>query len=289
MSTTINQKTNEHLIQSKEIIVNKWVEEIYKKSLIKKNLFSEIEIIDICNKIVNAFLRMIEYKGVFALKSTELGDVKRVLGEYSKITASRGLSQVDVSTLIFSLKSIVFSVVNEIKYDENINISLSKEITRISEVLDMMGLFTFDMYVKEREEIIIRQQEDMIELSTPVIRVWDDILAVPLIGMLDSKRTQMIMEKLLDMIVSTSSKIAIIDITGIPTVDTLVANHLLKTASATRLLGADLIITGISPVIAQTMVHLGVDLSSVITKSMMSDGIKLAMEMTEYKIVKLVK
>jgi rsbT co-antagonist protein RsbR len=287
MNNSINQKTNEQLRKSKEIVVKKWNENVYKKSLIKRNLYSENEIIDICNKIVNSFLTMIEFEGEITLGLSELNNVKRVLEEYSKITVSRGLTQMEVSTFIFSLKSIVFDMLSDIDYEDNA--SLSKETIRMSEVLDKMGLFTFDLYAKEREEIVIRQQEDMIELSTPVIQIWDGILAVPLIGTLDSKRTQMVMEKLLDMIVATSSKIAIIDITGIPTVDTLVANHLLKTASATRLLGAELIITGISPVIAQTMVHLGVDLSGVITRAVMADGIKLAMEMTEFKVVKITK
>lgn len=126
------------------------------------------------------------------------------------------------------------------------------------------------------------------ELSTPVIKIWDGILAVPLIGTLDSKRTQLVMEKLLETIVNTSSKVAIVDITGVGTVDTLVANHLIKTAAATKLIGAEIIITGISPVIAQTVVHLGVDLSGIITRAIMEDGIKLAMEMCSYKVVKAI-
>ncbi len=284
MSNPIIQKTNEKLAQSKEHLLNNWIENIYKKSLIKKGLFSEGEVIDICSKIISAFLRLIELEEI-NFKSPELQDVKRSLGEYSKTTVAKSLSQVEVSTFIFSLKTCVFDKLNEIDFNDNS--SLYRETIRVSEILDKMGLFTFDLFVKEREEVIIRQQEDMIEISTPVIRIWEGILAVPLIGTLDSKRTQLIMEKLLDMIVSTSSKVAIIDITGIPTVDTLVANHLLKTANATRLLGAELIITGISPVIAQTMVHLGIDLSGITTRAVMADGIRLAMEIADFKVVRI--
>lgn len=287
MNTSINQNTNEKLAQSKELLLNKWFEDVYKKALFKKGLFSESEVMELCNKILFAFLGMIVVGEETSLNSPELQDVKRVLGQYSKTAVSKGLNQVEVSTFIFSLKAIVFDVLNDIVYEDNV--SLAKETIRVSETLDKMGLFTFDLYVREREEVIIRQQEDMIELSTPVIRVWESILAIPLIGTLDSKRTQLIMEKLLEMIVSTSSKVAIIDITGIPTVDTLVANHLLKTANATRLLGAEMIITGISPAIAQTMVHLGVDLTGITTRALMADGIRLAMDLSGYKVVKCVK
>ncbi|WHH61370.1 STAS domain-containing protein [Petroclostridium sp. X23] len=287
MDNLASKKTNTVLKQLKDSLTGNWIEYIHRKSLIKKGLFSENEINSLCDKIVTAFLKFIEYEGDVALKSIELNNVKKILSDYSKITVSKGLGQVEVSNFIFSLKNIIFDELNKIDCDDNT--SLYKETVRISEVLDKMGLFTFDLYVKEREEIILRQQQDMLELSTPVIQVWEGILAIPLIGTLDSKRTQMIMEKLLEMIVSTSSKVAIIDITGIPTVDTLVANHLLKTASATRLLGAELIITGISPVIAQTMIHLGVDLSGITTRAVMADGIKLAMELAGFKVVRLVK
>jgi rsbT co-antagonist protein RsbR len=136
-----------------------------------------------------------------------------------------------------------------------------------TELLDKLGLYTTEVYQKSREEVILRQQEEMLELSTPVVKLWDGILALPMIGTLDSARTQIVMESLLQRIVETGADIAIIDITGVPTVDTLTAQHLLKTVTAARLMGADCIISGIRPQIAQTIVHLGVDLSAVTTKS----------------------
>ncbi len=143
-----------------------------------------------------------------------------------------------------------------------------------------MGLFTTEVYQKSRESVIVRQQAELLELSTPVVQLWDNILALPLIGTLDSARTQVVMENLLEKIVETEAMIAIIDITGVPTVDTLVAQHLLKTVAAARLMGADCIISGIRPQIAQTIIHLGIDLSQVITKATLADAFAVAMQRT---------
>jgi rsbT co-antagonist protein RsbR len=147
-------------------------------------------------------------------------------------------------------------------------------------LLDMLGLHTTDMYQQSREEIIARQQRELLELSTPVVELWKDVLALPLVGTLDSARTQIVMESLLQKIVDTGASIAIIDITGVPTVDTLVAQHLLKTVAATRLMGADCIISGIRPQIAQTIVHLGVDLGQVLTKATLADAFRVALKRT---------
>ena len=147
-------------------------------------------------------------------------------------------------------------------------------------MLDRLALFTTELHQKSRDEIILRQQQDMLELSTPVVQLWESILALPLIGTLDSARTQVVMENLLQRIVETGASIAIIDITGVPTVDTLVAQHLLKTVAAARLMGADCIISGIRPQIAQTIVHLGVELSSVITKATLADAFVIALQRT---------
>ena len=133
---------------------------------------------------------------------------------------------------------------------------------QVNELLDKLGLYTTEVFQNGREEVIVRQQQELLELSTPVVKLWDGILALPLIGTLDSARTQVVMESLLQRIVETGAEIAIIDITGVPTVDTLVAQHLLKTVAAARLMGADCIISGIRPQIAQTIVHLGVDLTA---------------------------
>jgi rsbT co-antagonist protein RsbR len=158
--------------------------------------------------------------------------------------------------------------------------ALAEEIWAASLVLDSLGLYTTEAYQKSREGVIHRQQHELLELSTPVVTLWDGVLALPLIGTLDSARTQIVMESLLQRIVDTGSLIAILDITGVPTVDTLVAQHLLKTIAAARLMGADCIISGIRPQIAQTIVHLGVDLNTVTTKATLADAFKVALKRT---------
>jgi rsbT co-antagonist protein RsbR len=145
-------------------------------------------------------------------------------------------------------------------------------------VLDGLGLYTVKAFQLSREAIIQRQQEEMLELSTPVVKLWEGILALPMIGTLDSARTQVVMESLLNKIVETGSQVAILDITGVPTVDTLVAQHLLKTVTALRLMGAECIISGVRPQIAQTIVHLGVDLQGVTTKATLADALALALK-----------
>jgi rsbT co-antagonist protein RsbR len=162
--------------------------------------------------------------------------------------------------------------------------TLAEEMWTASKVLDDLGLYTTVAYQKGREEVIARQQQELLELSTPVVVLWEGILALPLIGTLDSARTQVVMESLLQKIVETGASIAIIDITGVPTVDTLVAQHLLKTVSAARLMGADCIISGIRPQIAQTIVHLGVNLTDVITKSTLADAFAIALRRTRMVI-----
>jgi rsbT co-antagonist protein RsbR len=155
-------------------------------------------------------------------------------------------------------------------------------------MLDQLGLYTTEAYQKTRDEVIMRQQEEMLELSTPVVKLWDGILALPMIGTLDSSRTQIVMESLLQKIMETGSEIAIIDITGVPTVDTLVAQHLIKTVTAARLMGAECIISGIRPQIAATIVHLGVDLAGIATKATLADAFILALQRTGKSVSKTV-
>jgi rsbT co-antagonist protein RsbR len=154
---------------------------------------------------------------------------------------------------------------------------VAEQLWRATSLLDTLGLYTTETYQKGREEIIARQQQELLELSTPVVQLWHGVLALPLIGTLDSARTQVVMESLLQAIVETGSSIAIIDITGVPVVDTLVAQHLLKTVAAARLMGADCIISGIRPQIAQTIVHLGVEINDVITKATLADAFAIAL------------
>jgi rsbT co-antagonist protein RsbR len=193
----------------------------------------------------------------------------------SQSRAKSGSSQSETARFVFSLKQAIFSLLQaEFQGDPK---SLAAETWVASTLVDNLGLVTVEAYLKARESVILRQQQEMLELSTPVVKLWDGIVAVPLIGTLDSERTQIVMESLLQQVVETGAAIAIIDITGVPTVDTLVAQHLLKTIAAARLMGADCIISGIRPQIAATIVHLGVDLGNVITKATLADAFRLAL------------
>jgi rsbT co-antagonist protein RsbR len=213
--------------------------------------------------------------GQFAEIGTEKWDSTRaILEEVSRQGALRGDTPTQTATFVFSLKQPLFSLLRrELGKDAD---KLAEEIWTATLILDKLGLYTTEFYQKSREQVILRQQQEMLELSTPVVKLWEGILALPLIGTLDSARTQVVMENLLQEIMTTGADIAIIDITGVPTVDTLVAQHLLKTISAARLMGADCIISGIRPQIAQTMVHLGVELD-VVSKATMADAFALAL------------
>ena len=210
------------------------------------------------------------------LQATEWKPMREFLEALSAERARQGFSPGETAIFIFSLKQPLFDRLRaEFRNDPD---GLADEVWTATLLLDQLGLFTTEIHQKSREEIIIRQQQEMIELSTPVIQLWNGILALPLIGTLDSNRTQVVMETLLQRIVDTGSAIAIIDITGVPTVDTLVAQHLMKTVAAARLMGADCLISGIRPQIAQTMVHLGVALGDVITKASLADAFAAALQ-----------
>lgn len=211
----------------------------------------------------------------------EWGDVREFLANLSASRARAGSTPSQTATFVFSLKEALFAMMREqISSDKE----LANEIWTATLLLDKLGLYTTEMYQKTRDEVIARQQHELLELSTPVVRLWDNILALPLIGTLDSSRTQIVMQNLLEAIVSTRSDIAIIDITGVPAVDTLVAQHLLKTVAAARLMGADCIISGIRPQIAQTIIHLGVDLSEVTTKATLADAFTMALRRAGYAV-----
>jgi rsbT co-antagonist protein RsbR len=200
------------------------------------------------------------------------------LENLSRTRVQQGFASDETATFIFSFKQPLFAALRaEAGNDASL---LADEIWSATRLLDQLGLITIGTYQRAREEIINRQQQEMLELSTPVVKLWDGILALPMIGTLDSARTQVVMESLLHKIVETGSQIAIIDITGVPTVDTLVAQHLLKTVTAIRLMGADCIISGVRPQIAQTIVHLGVDLAGVTTKANLADALALALKRT---------
>ena len=210
-------------------------------------------------------------------------EVRKFLEEVSASRASLGFSPSETATFIFSFKQPLFTQIRASIPNAKEQVD---EIWNATLLLDKLGLFTTEMYQKAREAVILRQQEEMLELSTPVVKLWDGVLALPIIGTLDSSRTQTIMESLLERIVETGSELAIIDITGVPTVDTLTAQHLLKTVTAARLMGAECIISGIRPQIAQTIVHLGVELGDIVTKASLADAFKIAMQRTGHTVVR---
>jgi rsbT co-antagonist protein RsbR len=200
---------------------------------------------------------------------------RTLLTQISQTRARQGSTAIETATFVFSLKRPLFERLR--KEHSQDAAGMAEDTWAATEIVDRLGLITFEAYSKGREEIIARQQQEMLELSTPVIQLWDGVLALPLIGTLDSGRTQVVMESLLQQIVQTGSTIAIIDITGVPTVDTLVAQYLLKTVAAARLMGADCIISGVRPQIAQTIVHLGVELGDVSSRATLADAFRIAL------------
>jgi rsbT co-antagonist protein RsbR len=202
--------------------------------------------------------------------------VKDNLAEISRRRAMQGFSPSETAMFVFSLKQPLFDMAQQ--RAGNDGKQLAEILWDLTILLDKLGLYTTEVYQESREGVIHRQQQELMELSTPVVQLWDEVLALPLIGTLDSGRTQVVMESLLQRVVETGARIAIIDITGVPTVDTLVAQHLMKTVAATRLMGADCIISGIRPQIAQTIVHLGVNLNDIVTKATLADAFQVALQ-----------
>ena len=210
------------------------------------------------------------------ISGAEWSEVRAFLEDLSRQRARAGFSSDETATFVFSLKRPLFEVLKE--EASGGPMQMADGTWNVTVLLDQLGLHTVKTFQRAREDVIGRQQQELLELSTPVVKLWDGILALPMIGTLDSARTQIVMESLLQKIVETESRIAIIDITGVPTVDTLVAQHLLKTVAAIRLMGADCIISGVRPQIAQTIVHLGVDLQGVTTKANLADALALALK-----------
>ena len=222
--------------------------------------------------------KTLEATGSTNIEAAGWSDVRQLLTEISQSRVRQGLTPIETANFIFSLKKHIFELLRN-KLADTPQIA-SEEIAITSALFDDLGLYIIDVYQKAREQIILRQQQELMELSTPVVQLWQNVLALPLIGTLDSARTQVVMESLLQKIMDTGALIAIIDITGVPTVDTLVAQHLLKTIAAARLMGADCIISGIRPQIAQTIVHLGVNLEDVITKATLANAFVVALQRT---------
>lgn len=257
-------------------ILEDWVKEMGGATR-RADLIKDEELRRQSTQFLRLFRQGIE-SGNLDLESAAWKPMLDLLGDISGSRAQQGFTPSETATFVFSVKKPLFSILRgRSGTDAN---ALASELWTTTELIDSLGLYTAEVYLKTRTEIIRRQQEEMLELSTPVVKLWNGILALPIIGTLDSQRTQVVMESLLEGLVKTNSKVAIIDITGVPTVDTLVAQHLLKTVTAARLMGADCIISGVRPQIAQTIVHLGINLMDVTTKATLSDAFALALQRT---------
>ena len=268
--------------RNEQTILPEWMDLQKKAGTLHTGRISEGELLAQSKNFLH-LLRDALAKGGSDASNSAYEPVRAMLDELSRARALQGFSPTETATFIFSLKQPLFNALNR-------DLALSADQTAatvwtLTVLLDELGLLTLEVFQKGREAVIVRQQREISELSTPVVILWDGILALPLIGTLDSQRTQVVMENLLQTIVDVEAEIAIIDITGVPTVDTLTAQHLLKTVAAARLMGADCMISGIRPQIAQTMVHLGVELN-VISKASLADAFAVALRQTGRAVVK---
>jgi rsbT co-antagonist protein RsbR len=280
-ATAIAQLVQKHEQQ----ILQQWISLQQSGTTLRADLIKERELREQSREFLQYFVAalMVESENI---ETPAWNPVKELLNGISRSRAVQGFAPVETATFVFSLKQPLFDLLRkEVKDGEK----LAAEVWLMTLLLDKLGLYTTEVYQQGRETVIARQQEELLELSTPVVELWENIVALPLIGTLDSARTQVVMENLLQKIVDNEALIAIIDITGVPTVDTLVAQHLLKTVAAARLMGADCIISGMRPQIAQTIVHLGVNLSDVITKATLADAFAIALQRTGAAVTRTAK
>jgi len=272
------------LLKKKKLLLDTWMKAQLADAGLRDDLMSNEELRIQSEELVEVLIRSLSGVSLDNLESADFGDVYEILSGISITRARQGFSPRETSIYIFSLKDALLSVLQaEIKNDTAVLYEVSSAINKM---IDSFGISSFETYIRGREEVILRQTSEIAEISTPVIRVWDGILALPIIGTLDSSRTQIVMENLLQEIVETGSSIAILDISGVPAVDSLVAQHLIKTVSATRLMGAECIISGIRPEIAQTVVHLGIDLSNIVTKSTLASALRYAFTILSLEVRK---
>ena len=281
--TEQQSKVAQLLRKNERDVLQQWLSYQISATTMRADLIKESDLREQSRRFLQLFTAVMQQNGDDE-NAGSWKSVKDMLGEVSRSRVAQGFSPSETATFVFSLKQPIFDMLRrEIRDVEE----LCREIWATTALLDKLGLYTTEAYLKSRESIISRQQQEMMELSTPVVQLWDNVLALPLIGTLDSERTQVVMENLLEKVVETGAKIAIIDITGVPTVDTLVAQHLLKTVAAARLMGADCIISGIRPQIAQTIVHLGINLADIITKATLADAFTIALQRTGAKVTRL--
>lgn len=255
-------------------LLAEWTQELAATNT-RKGLIKEAELQEECREFLRLLRVAVQHGNLANIQATEWREVREMLTHVSRSRSQQGFTPTETAAFIFSFKQPLFNCLRQQLQD---SIEQSEEIWQATTLLDQLGLLTVEAYQKAREEVILRQQEELLELSTPVVKLWEGILALPIIGTLDSARTQVVMESLLQKIVETGSEVAIIDITGVPTVDTLTAQHLLKTVTAARLMGAECIISGIRPQIAQTIVYLGIDLTGVVTKATLADALLVGLK-----------
>lgn len=268
-----NMQLAEEIRKRQDAILKDWMAYQVSALTLRRDLVKESELRETSRQFLELFSEAI---GVSTdTSSPSWKPVKDSLAEISQKRAAQGFSPSETATFVLSLKQPLFDLVQQRLGQDGKR--LADMLWEFTKLLDHLGLYTTEVYQESREGVISRQQQELMELSTPVVQLWDEVLALPLIGTLDSARTQVVMENLLQRVVETGARIAIIDITGVPTVDTLVAQHLMKTVAATRLMGADCIISGIRPQIAQTIVHLGVNLNDIVTKATLADAFEVAL------------
>jgi rsbT co-antagonist protein RsbR len=273
----------EIISQNEDRLRTEWIRTM-SSAVERSDLIGKAEVDEQCASILKSITDGAKTSGPENLAGAGWNGTRDLLSSISSSRARQGFSSTDVAMFVLSLKQPLFVLIRE-KMVKSPDL-LFETVWSATKLLDSLALTTTESYTSMREELIMRQQQELLELSTPVVKLWDGILALPIIGTLDSARTQVVMESLLQAVVATNSRYAIIDITGVPTVDTLVAQHLLKTITAARLMGAECIISGVRPQIAQTIVHLGINLEDVITKAKLSDAFALALQRSGRAVVK---
>jgi len=256
-------------------LLEHWMKEQLAAVTLRRDIMSEDELRQQSSEFIRLLLQGIAGDNLTDITAQDWAPVRELLASFSKSRAQQGYSPSETATFVFSLKQPLFDRLRK-EHGKDAD-GLAEDVWVATVLLDKLGLYTTEVYQQSREQIISRQQSELLELSTPVVQLWPGVLCIPLIGTLDSERTQVVMENLLQKISETGSQIAIIDISGVPAVDTLVAQHLLKTVSAARLMGADCLVSGISPQIAQTVVHLGVKLQDVTTKASLASALDVAL------------
>lgn len=279
----MKNETIKILQKKKKNILDMWMTFQLSDESLRDDLMNNDELREQSEELVNALVDNLKDDNIDMPESKDFETVTDILAGISISRAKQGYTSRETGNFVFSLKKALLTLLQQEIRDPA---ELYDQSFKVNNLIDFFGVATFETFIKGREEVILRQTDEITEISTPVIQIWDGILALPIIGTLDSARTQVVMENLLQKIVETGSSIAILDISGVPAVDSLVAQHLIKTVSATRLMGAECIISGIRPEIAQTVVHLGIDLSSVITKASLASALKTAFAILQLQVIK---